>query len=217
MRPGSSAIYLRAFVLSSLDLWCIAERAGAQNCVDVLAKIAAALLQHCLHGLCVAVGIFSSCHSLTIVVRTKIFPGVRAIDDVSFEVHAGEVLGLVGVNGAGKSTLMNVLGGVFRPDGGRITVDGREVVFQSPKDAERHGIAFHPSGTAVFQNPRQSQKMCSSATCSGGRDFRSWWTRGRPSESRGSISQCLDRRSTPGRGWRHCRSAAGRWLRLRAR
>ena len=53
----------------------------------------------------------------------KTFPGVRALDDVSFETRAGEIVGLVGVNGAGKSTLMNILGGVTQPDKGKIFID----------------------------------------------------------------------------------------------
>lgn len=73
---------------------------------------------------------------------SKQFPGVRALDDVSFEAHRGEIIGLVGVNGAGKSTLMNILGGVYQPDQGEIFVDGRAVSFHSPKDAERTGISF---------------------------------------------------------------------------
>jgi ABC-type sugar transport system ATPase subunit len=73
---------------------------------------------------------------------SKHFPGVQALDDVSFEAKGGEIVGLVGVNGAGKSTLMNVLGGIYRPDRGKILIDGEEIVFHSPKDAERHGISF---------------------------------------------------------------------------
>jgi ribose transport system ATP-binding protein len=73
---------------------------------------------------------------------SKAFPGVRALDDVSFEANRGEIVGLVGVNGAGKSTLMNVLGGIYHPDQGDIFIDGEKVVFHSPKDATRHGISF---------------------------------------------------------------------------
>jgi ABC-type sugar transport system ATPase subunit len=73
---------------------------------------------------------------------SKSFPGVRALRDVSLEVRAGEIVGLVGVNGAGKSTLMNVLGGIHRPDAGEIRIDGKGVVFNSPKDAGRRGISF---------------------------------------------------------------------------
>ncbi len=73
---------------------------------------------------------------------SKAFPGVQALADVSLVGHAGEVIGLVGVNGAGKSTLMNILGGIYRPDSGEIQVNGESAALQSPKDADRHGIAF---------------------------------------------------------------------------
>ena len=73
---------------------------------------------------------------------SKQFPGVRALDDVTFEAHSGEIVGLVGVNGAGKSTLMNILGGIYHPDEGEIYIDGEKNIFNSPKDAERKGISF---------------------------------------------------------------------------
>ncbi len=73
---------------------------------------------------------------------SKAFPGVQALDEVSLVGHAGEVIGLVGVNGAGKSTLMNILGGIYRPDSGEIRINGEVAALLSPKDADRHGIAF---------------------------------------------------------------------------
>jgi ribose transport system ATP-binding protein len=73
---------------------------------------------------------------------SKTFPGVRALDDVSFETRAGEIVGLVGVNGAGKSTLMNILGGIYQPDEGQIFIDEERIVIHSPKEAARHGISF---------------------------------------------------------------------------
>ena len=73
---------------------------------------------------------------------TKSFPGVLALDDVSISVGRGEVLGLVGVNGAGKSTLMNILGGIYRPDSGKIRIDGNLVSFSNPVDSGVAGIAF---------------------------------------------------------------------------
>ena len=73
---------------------------------------------------------------------SKTFPGVRALDDVSFETRAGEIVGLVGVNGAGKSTLMNILGGVTQPDKGKIFIDEEEIAIPSPKEAARHGLSF---------------------------------------------------------------------------
>ncbi len=71
----------------------------------------------------------------------KFFGQVLALDDVSLEARAGEVLCLLGDNGAGKSTLIKILSGVIQPDSGRIEVDGRPVVFASAHDARRFGIA----------------------------------------------------------------------------
>jgi L-arabinose transport system ATP-binding protein len=71
----------------------------------------------------------------------KIFPGVRALDGVSFEVNAGEVHGLMGENGAGKSTLLKVLGGEYQPDSGHIMIDGREARFPNAAASIAAGIA----------------------------------------------------------------------------
>ena len=73
---------------------------------------------------------------------TKRFPGVLANDNVSFDVHAGEVHSLLGENGAGKSTLMRMLYGLYRPDEGEILIDGVPQVFRSPADAIRAGIGM---------------------------------------------------------------------------
>jgi ribose transport system ATP-binding protein len=72
---------------------------------------------------------------------TKRFPGVVALDNVSFQLHVGEVHALVGENGAGKSTLIKVMTGVQRPDGGRVLFDGEEVTFVSPREAQEAGIS----------------------------------------------------------------------------
>jgi ribose transport system ATP-binding protein len=72
----------------------------------------------------------------------KTFPGVRALDGVSFDVNAGEVHALVGENGAGKSTLMKILAGAQPADGGTIEVDGKPVAIDGPRTAERLGIGM---------------------------------------------------------------------------
>jgi rhamnose transport system ATP-binding protein len=71
----------------------------------------------------------------------KSFPGVRALDDVRFEVKAGEVHALLGENGAGKSTLIKIVSGLYQPDAGTMRLDGEAVRFTSPHDAQGAGIA----------------------------------------------------------------------------
>jgi ABC-type sugar transport system ATPase subunit len=72
----------------------------------------------------------------------KAFPGVKALDDVTLEVRAGEVHALVGENGAGKSTLMRILDGVLPKDAGTIRLAGHEVSIQNPGDALALGISM---------------------------------------------------------------------------
>jgi ribose transport system ATP-binding protein len=73
---------------------------------------------------------------------TKSFPGVRALDGVSLRVRRGRLMALLGENGAGKSTLMNILAGVFPPDGGTLRLDGRPVSFPHPRAALAGGIGI---------------------------------------------------------------------------
>jgi ribose transport system ATP-binding protein len=73
---------------------------------------------------------------------TKRFPGVVALEDVSLELFAGEVLALMGENGAGKSTLMKILGGAEMPDHGRIDIEENPVVLHGVREANRLGIAL---------------------------------------------------------------------------
>src|ERR1044071_9036034 len=72
---------------------------------------------------------------------SKIFPGVRALDQVSFALRPGEIHALVGENGAGKSTLIKVLTGVYRPDGGELRHRGQPVSFTRPVQAQQAGIS----------------------------------------------------------------------------
>src|SRR6266545_2379144 len=77
----------------------------------------------------------------------KQFPGVRALDGVSFDVPSGEVHALLGENGAGKSTLIKIMTGVYQPYHGEILLDGRPIRIGSPVAAQEHGIA------AIYQEP----------------------------------------------------------------
>jgi len=72
---------------------------------------------------------------------SKFFGNVTALDDVSIDVHHGEVHCLLGDNGAGKSTLIKIISGVFKPDRGELLVDGQQVRFSSPRESLDHGIA----------------------------------------------------------------------------
>ena len=73
---------------------------------------------------------------------TKTFPGLIANDAVDLDLKAGEIHALLGENGAGKSTLMNVLTGIYQPDGGQIMLDGKPVRFASPQQAIEAGIGM---------------------------------------------------------------------------
>ncbi len=80
---------------------------------------------------------------------TKRFPGVLALDDVSFAVEPGKVHAVVGENGAGKSTLMKILSGVYQADQGEFIYKGRPVAFSNPRQAQAAGI------TTIYQELNQ--------------------------------------------------------------
>lgn len=77
---------------------------------------------------------------------TKIFPGVKALDQVHFELKAGEIHALMGENGAGKSTFIKVIMGVHQAEEGEMLLDGQKVHFKSTRDAQKAGIA------AIYQH-----------------------------------------------------------------
>lgn len=82
----------------------------------------------------------------------KRFPGVIALDAVDLSVYPGEVVALAGENGAGKSTLMKVLGGVYKPDGGSILINGTETAIRSVSDATANYIGFVHQELNVLDN-----------------------------------------------------------------
>ncbi len=71
---------------------------------------------------------------------TKIFPGVKALDNVDFRIREGEINALIGENGAGKSTLIKIITGVYKQNEGKMFVNGKEVSFNSTRDAFSAGI-----------------------------------------------------------------------------
>ena len=71
---------------------------------------------------------------------TKAFPGVKALDNVSFNVTRGKIHALLGENGAGKSTLIKILDGIYHADGGEVIFDGRPVAFKTPREAQECGV-----------------------------------------------------------------------------
>ena len=83
---------------------------------------------------------------------TKRFGGLVAVDDVSVDIHKGEVVGLVGDNGAGKSTLIKMISGVYRPDHGEIFMDGKRVEINGPRDAREMGIETIYQDLALAEN-----------------------------------------------------------------
>ena len=83
----------------------------------------------------------------------KKFPGVKALDSVSFDLKKGEVHALVGENGAGKSTLMHILGGIHQPDAGNIILYNSKIILNNPLEAVRHGIGI------VFQELSLIQEL----------------------------------------------------------
>ncbi|MEP6631295.1 MAG: ABC transporter ATP-binding protein [Lapillicoccus sp.] len=72
---------------------------------------------------------------------TKSFRGLTAVDDVSFTVEEGSILGIIGPNGAGKTTLFNVVAGAIAPDAGTVHLDGRDVTGLAPHRVSRAGMA----------------------------------------------------------------------------
>jgi D-xylose transport system ATP-binding protein len=87
------------------------------------------------------------------------FGGVHAVDHVSIDLQAGEVVGLVGGNGAGKSTLMRVLSGATQPDSGQILIDGKPVSISNPRDAKVYGIETIYQTLALADNVDAAANM----------------------------------------------------------
>ena len=89
---------------------------------------------------------------LSIRKMTKRFGGLVAVNEVSWDVYPGEVVGLLGDNGAGKSTLIKCISGVYQPDEGELYFEGRRSNFARPIDARQHGIETIYQDLALANN-----------------------------------------------------------------
>ncbi|MGC9106799.1 MAG: ABC transporter ATP-binding protein [Infirmifilum sp.] len=87
---------------------------------------------------------------------SKNFGGVKAVDNVSFKVEKGEIIGLIGPNGAGKTTLINLISGYYKPDSGKIVYNGVDITKMPPHKRAKLGIS------KTFQNPRLVPNMTAS-------------------------------------------------------
>jgi ribose transport system ATP-binding protein len=90
---------------------------------------------------------------------SKSFPGVKALDDVSFSVSRGEVVGLIGENGAGKSSLLKILNGIYQPDAGAVYLNGAPTRISSPRDGFDKGVAMVFQEQSIFSNLTVSENI----------------------------------------------------------
>jgi branched-chain amino acid transport system ATP-binding protein len=93
----------------------------------------------------------------------KKFRGLVAVNDVSFDLNEGEILGLVGPNGAGKTTLINVINGIYSPEGGKIYFDGEDITGFNPNEICKRGIARTFQITRLFVNTSVLENVMSGA------------------------------------------------------
>ncbi len=91
---------------------------------------------------------------------TKRFPGVVALDGVTFDIAAGSCHALCGENGAGKSTLGKLLAGIYTPDEGRVLIGGAPVRFSGPTDALRSGVAMVHQELSFCENLSVAENLC---------------------------------------------------------
>lgn len=89
----------------------------------------------------------------------KIYPGTKALDNVSFDVLTGKINVLIGENGAGKSTLMKIIAGIEQPSSGKIFMGDEEVSFKDPSEARKHGIGIIHQELSLFPNMNVYQNI----------------------------------------------------------
>ena len=135
---------------------------------------------------------------------SKHFGGVRALDNVNFEVRPGEVHALLGGNGAGKSTILKVLNGVHQPDAGTIQVNGRPLTVHTPEASRAAGIAMNYQEMSLIPTLTVAQNVFLTREPGTGAGF----IDDRQAEARAAAALCRTqgrgepprRRGRPGRG-----------------
>ena len=107
---------------------------------------------------------------------SKAFGGVKAVQNVSFSLQAGELLALIGPNGAGKSTTFNMVGGQLVPDSGEVLLNGKPITGLPPRDVWRRGVGrtFQIAQTFASLTVAENVQM---ALLSANRKIFSWWPR----------------------------------------
>ncbi|QHV97847.1 sugar ABC transporter ATP-binding protein [Spirosoma endbachense] len=128
---------------------------------------------------------------LQLTAISKQFPGVKALDDVSFAVHSGEIHALCGENGAGKSTLMNILTGNLSPDSGELVLRNQPVQLSGPTEASRQGIAI------VYQQLSLVDSLSVAENIFANRQPRNQWGLIRYKELYAATTSLLDRLKLP--------------------
>jgi branched-chain amino acid transport system ATP-binding protein len=93
----------------------------------------------------------TAAHWLSLDAISIAFGGVKAVTDVSFGVHRGEILSVIGPNGAGKSSILNVINGIYRASHGRVTFDGHAFDRITPHEAAHRGIGRTFQNLALFK------------------------------------------------------------------
>ena len=113
---------------------------------------------------------------LQVQALAKAFGGVKAVDGVSFELAAGELLALIGPNGAGKSTCFNCINGQLRPDSGQVLLDGHGIAGRSPQDIWRLGVGRTFQIAATWSSMTVSENVQLALLSKAGR-LGQWWGR----------------------------------------
>jgi len=91
------------------------------------------------------------------------FGGLRAVDDLGFDVPRGSVVGLIGPNGAGKTTAFNLISGLLRPNSGRVTMAGIDITGRRPSEIARHGLVRTFQSTMIYGNATVRENVMRSA------------------------------------------------------